>query len=252
MEEETSSFLKTFGKVPKETPKPKSKPKPKKVFKELENVKAAILCPDRVEHKVTRFDRFKDAEICRNPNCNCDFKKYIYEVCVLAINKEIIYNRLSKNKNINEGFLKWIFKLEWDKIKNVDKLYKIVWDFIRKSKFLYDLDLIIIEPKPEKVNNALEAKSCKDRKANNKKYCIGCYIDGNPYTCFYAKNTEDQVYREATREWHIIRLKDKKIPYWDKVALTFDWSSPNLSSKQCRLINSFLTRYLIKTGKIKK
>ena len=233
-----------FGNVSVNTPLPNEKErKPKKikpVKKEIENASDAFYCKDRIKHH--HF-------LCQNEKCICKYKKVIPDDVVLEINKSIIQNYFSKREI--DDYSSTMLNLEWKTSKLKNRYTSRVYPFINQCKFVYGLDLIIKRKKIEKVNTATQARRCKDRIKSTNCSCKGCIIIENgeekKYRCYYSYCTEDQLNREAMREWFLKKLDIKKLSHWDKIILITNWTS--LSTKQEKMLFDFIKKYISKVNK---
>ena len=228
-----------FGGISSDTIPPNYKPKRKKVPKKNNVVEKVVdyiylsegmNCKERVKH-----DRY----FCNNEECRCKFKKQLIKDLKYDINKIIIQEYFTKNK-IKSEFTDNILKSHWT--GGNSKWSGMIDNFIRNTKFIYDLDLLIEDLKRDKT--ATETYKCKNRVPDQLYFCkSGKYIeDGKEKKCkcYYSFFTPEQLTHEVMKEW-IIKNKDKiKLTKWDRVALTYNWDK--LSDKQIKVYNSLLIK----------
>ena len=227
-----------FGKVTGNTGLVGKRSKPKKikpVQRKMDKAIDAFNCKDRIK---TRYS------FCINDKCVCKYRNYSLDDIYLEVNKKIIQDFFAGRKKV-DTYISSLLKLEWKSNKLNNRLGKMVYDFIKQCKIVYELDLLVKRKKREKVNTASEAVKCLDRIPNTNFFCKGCKIieDGvsKSYQCYYSCITEDGVNREVVREWFVKKLKSKYVPEWDKIILTFNWAS--LSARQEVFMKHFIFKY---------
>jgi len=221
------------GKKPRQKIKKKiPKENIKIIEKEMENFIDGYYCKDRVEHKLY---------LCDNKACNCIYKKSFIEYVKLQINQKIIKEFYIKNKIKTNKYTNNLLKTEW--VHTHGNFGYMIETFIRNTKFVYNLDLIIEDIKKDKT--ATETFYCKDRVPDTYFFCKGRKYTENgeekKCRCYHSCYTLDQLEHEVMKEIIIKNQDNLKLNTWDRIALTYNWNK--LTDNQIGVYNSLLLKY---------